>query len=225
MGEAQLGAQTDDPAVLALLFTELNRHLRSSDEKRVTLFVGYIGLLTLAVSIMATRNVPDPLTGDATWQQLVAYGVLILVSCVVIFILDAYRGAKQEYKLLCERITHRLGVDDRYLPDWLRGELFRPPRLIRVAADNALTYFVVVTASLLMVGFNLMLRHLQTSGRGTALIATNAVCYVLYLAVLRYRVHLRRDDFRAQEAWEKRRRAEEDWTEYESRPQTSGASV
>jgi hypothetical protein len=136
-------------ADLAAIFAEINEHLRATESKHLQISLGYMALLSLALSILAGPGSgrPRSVIAHATSQQLIAYGAQVGVGCMTIFIQDAYRGWKRHYVRAAKRIADELAIDDRFLPYWLQLDPFDHPSLVRVSADNALTYFTAAATT------------------------------------------------------------------------------
>jgi hypothetical protein len=197
---ASLPEQTEPSAsALSAVFAEVNEHLRKTEEKHLAITVGYLGALALGLSIMASSGSGSGAAVPfSTWPHVIAYGVLITVGCMAIFVQDAYRGWKQYYKLVLQRIVEEWGFEpgtsDRFLPQWLRQDSFDHPAVLRLSADNALTYFTAVATTFLVIVFEIMIANLLVLPWGGVAIGMTAAIYIVYLTGLRARVMRRKEE-------------------------------
>jgi hypothetical protein len=150
-------------ASLHLMFSEVNDHIRATDAKHLRISLGYIGLLPLTLSIIAGFDAGASSITDASWAHLLAYGTLIIVGCMTVFVQDAYRGWKKHYIVVSSTIAQRLPLEDPFLPYWLKRDPWESPYVVKLSADNALTYFTVLTTALLLVIFDIALYGLIDS--------------------------------------------------------------
>jgi hypothetical protein len=185
-----------------MLFQEVCGDLRSTESRHLQIGLGYLGAFALGLSILASPR-PSPSTAVSR-DAVMAYGAFAVTGCVVVFMMDAYRGWKQHYKMVACVLARELGLYERphALPMWLRYPPYDSPefhpsqrRTKRLSVDNALTYFIGVVAT--PGAFAFMSLGLIDRGVTPLLAWLPEVVYAIYLGWLRKRVAYRVERLRS----------------------------
>jgi hypothetical protein len=195
----QRSPEPDERQKLLALFTEVNENMRATESKHLQVAIGYMGLLSLALAIMALPNQETSATVvEATWPKAIAYGVLSAVGCMTVYVLDAYRGWKQHYRLVAIAISRRLGLETIHGPFWLKHGLYFPLFKRRaigrwltfgaLSPDNCLTYFATGVTCLTTAIFNYLLWTLiESPASRIAIVAVSATGFLSFVAYSRRR--------------------------------------
>ena len=114
------------------LFAEMNEHLRSTENKYMTISAAYLGLITL-ISSLSTEAAKVGIGVDI----LTTYVLMILTGCTVTVLQRWYRQWKAHYLQVCRSIFRHVPIAEDLRPFWLR-EVRRTSFL---SADDVLSYF------------------------------------------------------------------------------------
>ena len=154
------------------LFAEMNEHLRSTENKYITISAAYLGLITLISSLSTGEAATIGIGADI----LTTYVLMILTGCTVAVLQRWYRRWKSHYLQVCRSIFRNVQVAEDLRPFWLR-EVRQQGFL---SADDVLSYFtnLVNTYVVLRLCCYLFLR----SERITIKVLLPIIVLLMYLA-------------------------------------------
>ena len=116
----------DRQAYVLALFSEMNEHVRSTENKYATVSVSYLSLVTFLSSL-----------SPAGQQSATGYVLMVLVGCTVIVLQRWYRIWKEHYLQVCKCLYKDVDIAEEMKPFWLRDNR----RKSTLNADDALYYF------------------------------------------------------------------------------------
>lgn len=165
---------------LRAVFAETNQHMRSTEQKYLTLSVAYLGLVAVAMSLIHTKGMA---VFDPSVVNRIVYIMMIFVGSVVYILQRWYRVWKVHYMEICRRIVQRWAIDTELVPYWLRNS----PSGRKVSIDNALSWFTTAVnlAIVLLLCINISKDVAHEVGR-TILAVGLFAGYVVFLGLLHF---------------------------------------
>ncbi len=92
------------------VFSEMNDHIRATDEKHVLIVSFYIAMLTVVFSLSMDR-----LT-KIEWDNFFLCSFVWLLGTCVLVLQLWYRAWKEHYLEVCFNIAAEFDIDDKFLP-------------------------------------------------------------------------------------------------------------
>ena len=149
---------------LLSLFSEMNGHIRNTENKYLTISISYLSLVTIISSVILNKMI---LT-DMNINYIVVYVLIILIGSCVIALQRWYRIWKEHYLKRCQEIDKILmGIykrtDDNFQisqeskPCWLQDN--KNENQLLLGADSTLYYLtnLVNLGVVLKLGYDLFL--------------------------------------------------------------------
>jgi hypothetical protein len=121
------------------IFTEVNEHLRNTEQKQLNISTVYFGLLAVVVSILPTQG-NDLLSPD--FANACLYALLLVLGCTVNLIQLWYRLWKEHYIDVCRRIVFAWSIEPKLVPCWMTtlSLQYREVKRISPNIDNTAIY-------------------------------------------------------------------------------------
>jgi hypothetical protein len=126
------------------MFTEINMHMRNTEQKHLSISLSYVGILTLAMSLLHKDQAKF---FEPNFPNLIIYVLIIIVGAAVYALQHWYRIWKIHYMEICYALTEEWRLPENRRPYWLRANA---PRR-EPSVDNILEYFVMVLNAALVL--------------------------------------------------------------------------
>ena len=130
---------------LDIIFSEVNEHLRNTENKYISMSSAYIGLIAVIASLIYDSN-----KGIVTHEKIdvIIYMFISLIGCILYVMQKWFRMWKEHYIDVAQDIAEKWNIENSFLPFWLREKAES-----EFSFDNLLGYFTwsitLLTVSLL----------------------------------------------------------------------------
>lgn len=101
---------------LFLVFTELNEHIRATDEKNVLVACSLLALIAVIATLAVDKF-------EVSWKYFVLSLFILIVGFCVQMLQFWYREWKEHYLKVCRSIGSTVSLGNKYLPFWMRKQL------------------------------------------------------------------------------------------------------
>jgi hypothetical protein len=184
-GSVNPPSEPEMSVVWLALFHETNEHIRSADQKQVSVVGAYLGMIGLVLSLLP-GGVIRILYG--TRDGALIYLFLFVVGCCVALYQAWCRIWKVHYLETLRELTKDCTLADSVLPYWLRKTTEEePPAWRRLNIDNTFLYFTVLLNTALFVLVSYQLWYLLRVDWRTLAVAILSLVYAWFIFLL-YRV-------------------------------------
>lgn len=145
----------EQEAFLLVVFSEMNEHLRATDEKSILVGGSFLALTSI-IAVLLTDKL-----SSISWGLYMVSFTLLLVGYCLILLQVWYRKWKEHYLSVCQYIADYYHLPEEFLPYWLRKPQIGAKR--RFSADMLVfvaslvvelivfTYFVYLLVNLLLL--------------------------------------------------------------------------
>ena len=160
------------------IFSELNQHIRNTENKYLSISLSYLGLLAIIISIIFNENqtflTPKPIS-------IAIYTIICFIGCVVYILQKWYRMWKEHYLEVCNSIASTWGIEEKFLPFWLRKNMGE----VKFCIDHTLGYFTAFInfCMFLLLAYNLSLTISSRLWQVLAPIFTFS-CFIIFLFIV-----------------------------------------
>ena len=166
-----------DTQFVLTVFSELNEHIRATDEKNVLIGGSFIAFVSVVVAIFLQAG------DETTWRHFLFSVFISALGFCVLMLQLWYREWKAHYLKVCRAISSEFPTPDRFLPAWLRS---RQPRS-GFSADR----FLIVLTLLVDAGILAYMSYLLWTLLPDSLARTIGVIVVpaLYASIVAFTYH------------------------------------
>lgn len=116
------------------VFSEVNDHIRATDEKQIIIAGPFIALIAVL-----TAQLIDKLN-MISWIQLFFLIFISLIGFCVLMLQFWYREWKEHYLEICHNIASNFILEEEFLPFWLRQK----SKKRKFSADNFLLFLTFI---------------------------------------------------------------------------------
>ncbi len=101
-----------------IVFSEINEHMRNTENKYLTISTSYIGLIAVVISLIYSNKNNSII--DYKSQTIIIYSSISIIGCLVYIIQKWYRMWKEHYLDIAQEIISEWEIKNEFLPYWLR---------------------------------------------------------------------------------------------------------
>ena len=96
------------------VFSEVNEHIRATDEKNIITAGSFIALISVVIAVLLKD------IAEINWVYLM-FALFILAVGFCVYMLQLwYREWKEHYLGICYNIASSFNLEDKFVPFWLR---------------------------------------------------------------------------------------------------------